>query len=73
MNGWHLKRVWQWNVFVKCKERKKKCTNNNKHKLLSCNEEIDEEEECYTIVKDNESSVVATNEKSIKEKQLNAM
>ena len=31
---------------------------------MSCDEEKDEDEECHTMVKDNKSSAVATNEKN---------
>ena len=37
--------------------------NENKHKKLSCDEEKDEDEEHHTVLKDIESSTVASNDK----------
>ena len=44
--------------------------NNNKHKKLSCDEEKDEDLECYTTLQDDESSAVATNDKKHKSKAI---
>ena len=48
--------------------KENKNRNDNEHKELSCNEERDEDEECHTMLQENDSSDVATNDKKDKSK-----
>ena len=54
------------------KKNENKNMNNNKHKELSCDEEKDEDEEHHAMVKDMESSTVASNDKKCKRKVINS-